>query len=155
MKSKKGISPLIATVLLIGFTVALAAVIMTWGLDYIKKITSGTERTTEEQLKCARDLDFEIIPNCPNNQIEVDALKSKVDIAEMLLRIRYLDGLLVSVPYNQTIQMTQLVSIDISQYTSQPLTNAVSIDALASIKLRTGEIIPCSAAAKRDMSIVC
>ena len=28
---KKGISPLIATVLILGFTVALAAVIMTWG----------------------------------------------------------------------------------------------------------------------------
>ena len=28
--NKKGISPLIATVLLIGFTVALAAVVITW-----------------------------------------------------------------------------------------------------------------------------
>ena len=32
MMNKKGISPLIATVLLIGFAVALAAVVMTWGL---------------------------------------------------------------------------------------------------------------------------
>lgn len=30
----KGISPLIATVLLLGFTVALAAIIMTWGKSF-------------------------------------------------------------------------------------------------------------------------
>ena len=36
--NKKGISPLIATVLILGFTVALAAIIMTWGTDFTKKI---------------------------------------------------------------------------------------------------------------------
>jgi flagellin-like protein len=35
--NKKGISPLIATVLIIGFTVALAAIIMTWGTTFSDK----------------------------------------------------------------------------------------------------------------------
>ena len=35
---KRGISPLIATVLIIGFTVALAAVIITWGGRFILRL---------------------------------------------------------------------------------------------------------------------
>ncbi len=57
---KKGISPLIATVLLIGFSVALAAVVITWGLDYVKGTTADVGQKTEEALKCATQLDFEI-----------------------------------------------------------------------------------------------
>ncbi len=63
--NKKGISPLIATVLLIGFTVALAGVVITWGGGFIKNITSSTEERTESTLACAGDLNFEITKvNC-------------------------------------------------------------------------------------------
>jgi len=41
--NKKGISPLVATVLIIGFTVALAAVIMVWGQDFITGMVERTE----------------------------------------------------------------------------------------------------------------
>ena len=58
--NKKGISPLIATVLLIGFTVALAGIVITWGSNFVKNITSGTEERTESTLACAGDLNFEI-----------------------------------------------------------------------------------------------
>ena len=61
---KKGISPLIATILIIGFTVALAAVIMTWGQSFTKSITKGTESTTNEQLACANDVKFNIGDAC-------------------------------------------------------------------------------------------
>lgn len=60
MINKKGISPLIATVLIIGFTVALAAVIMVWGSDFIKGTTDDVAKTTEMQLACT-NADFEII----------------------------------------------------------------------------------------------
>lgn len=60
MKQKKGISPLIATVLILGFTVALAAIIMVWG----QRFTTGTMKTTEEtsnlQMACATDVDFDM-----------------------------------------------------------------------------------------------
>ena len=36
MRDKKGISPLIATVLVIGFTIVLAALVLTWGQDLFK-----------------------------------------------------------------------------------------------------------------------
>ena len=56
---KKGISDLIATVLLIGFTVALAAIIITWGGRFIEDVTEQTSQRTDIALKCSR-LDFNI-----------------------------------------------------------------------------------------------
>ena len=64
MRNKKGISPLIATVLLIGFTVALAGIVITWGSNFVKNITSGTEERTESTLACAGDLNFDrLVPS--------------------------------------------------------------------------------------------
>ncbi len=64
MKKKRGISPLIATVLILGFTVALAAIIMVWG----QRFTLGMQQTTEEeankQMKCATEVDFAIKDVC-------------------------------------------------------------------------------------------
>ncbi len=57
--NKKGVSPLIATVLIIGFTIALAALIMTWGTSFIKKTQQDVETGAEAQLQCAR-VDLEI-----------------------------------------------------------------------------------------------
>lgn len=48
LKSKRGISPLIATVLLIVFSVALGAVVMSWGESYIEEkaeFVSGAQET--------------------------------------------------------------------------------------------------------------
>ena len=55
---------MIATILIIGFTVALAAVIMTWGQSFVKLISEGTEASTNEQLVCANEVLFEIQDAC-------------------------------------------------------------------------------------------
>lgn len=60
----KGISPLIATVLIIGFTVALAAVILTWGTSFTKSISKSTEETADIQLTCAQDVQFDVKAAC-------------------------------------------------------------------------------------------
>jgi len=46
MKNKQGVSPLIATVLIIGFTIALAAVVMIWGETFLNEIDTLEDRTT-------------------------------------------------------------------------------------------------------------
>ena len=38
-KNKKGISPLIATVIIIGLTIVLAALVVTFGTNLVKKTT--------------------------------------------------------------------------------------------------------------------
>ena len=62
--NKRGISPLIATVLIIGFTVALAAVIMTWGQSFTKGVQEQTEETSTQQITCAQDVMFDLQSVC-------------------------------------------------------------------------------------------
>ncbi len=64
MRKKKGISPLIATVLILGFTVALAAVIMVWGNRFTTTIQKNTEETATTTLSCATDVDLKIVRVC-------------------------------------------------------------------------------------------
>ncbi len=61
---KKGISPLIATVLIIGFTVALAAIIITWSTSFTKKMQEQTEETANLQIICATDVVYGIKSVC-------------------------------------------------------------------------------------------
>jgi flagellin-like protein len=88
---KKGISPLIATVLIIGFTVALAAMVMTWGSGFIKKTTEQTEESTSIALKCASDLAFEISRvTCDDTKHLKSAMvenRGKLDITSVKFRI--------------------------------------------------------------------
>ena len=56
MKSKKAISPLIATVLIIGFTIVLAAVVIQWGSQLVDQLKGQTQTTTELSLACSSGL---------------------------------------------------------------------------------------------------
>lgn len=68
MRSKRGISPLIATVLLIAFAVALGAVVMNWGKEKIETKINKTETTiidAEARLCDKVQLDIETINKIP------------------------------------------------------------------------------------------
>lgn len=86
-RNKQGMSPLIATVLLIGFTVALAAVVMTWGLDYVRSTTNDVTSKTDQALRCATELEFEIVEvDCQTNQIRVQN-NGAIDIANLSILV--------------------------------------------------------------------
>ena len=52
IKNKKGISPLIATVLIIGFTIVLAALVITWGTNLFKNAQQRTGESADLNLAC-------------------------------------------------------------------------------------------------------
>lgn len=54
--TKKGISPLIATVLIIGFTIVIAALVITWGTNLFKKTQQQTGELSEINLACTEVL---------------------------------------------------------------------------------------------------
>lgn len=49
---KRGISPLIATILLIGFAIAIAAVVFTWGRGYVTETAEKEGSLSQAQLEC-------------------------------------------------------------------------------------------------------
>ncbi|NOQ55369.1 MAG: hypothetical protein GQ477_01040 [Nanohaloarchaea archaeon] len=55
-KRRKGISPLIAVVLLIVFTVAISTIIIGWMNDYTKKTTSDASKNTDVVVACAKQM---------------------------------------------------------------------------------------------------
>ena len=57
---KRGISPLIATVLLIGFTITIAAAIMMWAGDYIKERAEKEGIRGEAQSECITSVDVKL-----------------------------------------------------------------------------------------------
>ena len=50
--SKKGISPLVATVLLVAFSVALGALVMSWGQEYIEEKAEFVQGMQEVKSGC-------------------------------------------------------------------------------------------------------
>ena len=60
-KDKKGISPLIATVLVIGFTIVLAALVITWGTKLFKTTVSETETAAKFSQACSAGLKVEVV----------------------------------------------------------------------------------------------
>lgn len=61
INNKRAVSPLIATVLLIAFAVALGAVVMNWGKGYIEDQTLDTEEKSKVETQCSLDVDLELL----------------------------------------------------------------------------------------------
>jgi len=59
-KNKKGISPLIATVLLIGFTIVLAALVMRWGGTLFRETTQTTGCEAQGRIACSSQVDISV-----------------------------------------------------------------------------------------------
>ncbi len=59
--SKKGVSPLIATVLLIAFAVALGAVVMNWGRGYVEDTQDFAQQKSDSELRCSSDVKIDFI----------------------------------------------------------------------------------------------
>lgn len=81
MFRKKGISPLIATVLIIGFTVALAAIIMTWGTTFSKGMQKASEEQANIEMICSNNqqVNFLIDAACYVEDTALDTIKITID----------------------------------------------------------------------------
>lgn len=88
--SKKGISPLIATVLIIGFTIVLAALVMQWGGGLFKSVQEQTGKTSEFKIVCSSRLSGLDI-NAKGADVTIDN-KNDYDIAGFMIRRYSVDG---------------------------------------------------------------
>ena len=69
IRSRKAVSPLIATVLLIAFAVALGAVVMNWGRSYVEDTAAFAKEKSSTEIKCSMDIRTEILRIGENTQI--------------------------------------------------------------------------------------
>ncbi|MBU3940494.1 MAG: hypothetical protein KKH88_01010 [Nanoarchaeota archaeon] len=109
MKSKKGISPLIATVLLIGFTIVLAALVMRWGGQFFRQQTDVVGCESEGQIQCTSGVDL-VIENVLGgvNETTINVLNNgNYDIGEIQYVVLDANG----VTLNSTRDITGITSL--------------------------------------------
>ncbi|HLC55858.1 MAG TPA: archaellin/type IV pilin N-terminal domain-containing protein [Candidatus Nanoarchaeia archaeon] len=58
--NEKGLSPLIATVLLIGFAIAIAILIWFWYGNFVKNQAEKEKSLTEGKLACSQEVNFQV-----------------------------------------------------------------------------------------------
>lgn len=86
---KKGISPLIATVLIIGLVIVIASIIMIFGKEFVEKSTQRVDVQAEEKTICLEDVSFEIRSACYLNPSRLKVLvfnTGKKDIKKFYTR---------------------------------------------------------------------
>lgn len=77
--SRKAVSPLIATVLLIAFAVALGAVVMNWGRGYVDDTTAFATEKSNKEIKCSMDISMKFIEFNDVKQICLDNLTNTIN----------------------------------------------------------------------------
>jgi flagellin-like protein len=78
MMKKRGISPLIATVLLIGFVVASAAVAFIWTRGFVGEIQEKRGAEAGAQLSCSTDIQI-TVRDVESNLVIVENQREKID----------------------------------------------------------------------------
>jgi len=86
---KKGISPLIATVLLISFTVVLIVLVVIWGKNYIAEKAEKEGTLSQLRLKCVSDVRIKVV-DVRKDAVDLENLGS-VDIESFNFRAK-VDG---------------------------------------------------------------
>ena len=124
MKSKKGVSPLIATVLLIAFAVALGAVVMNWGRGYIQETVDFAGEKSDTEIDCSLDVGLKLVEInnirkfCYSNLTNLTVLLENGPTKQIAgLRFRFIstsDNINQS-DYNVTIGKAQTVKVVVNQ----------------------------------------
>ncbi len=78
---KRGVSPLIATVLIIAVTVSVAVFFMNFTTGFMRERTIDVEETTKQQLFCTSGINFDFECNCIDNNWDGYAESCSYDIS--------------------------------------------------------------------------
>ena len=76
---KRAVSPLIATVLLIAFAVALGAVVMSWGRSYVEDQIDISSGSSAVQFICSQDVKIEVSKIRGEPQLCYDSTSGRID----------------------------------------------------------------------------
>ena|SRR3989338_339870 len=110
LKSKRGVSPLIATVLLIAFAVALGAVVMNWGRTYVEDTAKFAREKSDIEIKCSSDvkLAFLKIKDVKHICYFIDASNVKVNFTVENIGKLDIFGLQVTVVGDKEVNTTEI-----------------------------------------------
>mgnify|MGYP001613754641 CR=1 FL=1 len=160
---KRGLSPLIATVLLIGITISLAALVMVWGQQLFKQTTEETSRSAQGEITCISKIEVNILnasceddalnPAGPGNSGRIDIIvdnKNEEPVHGLIVRLYGLGGPKTiqlsaagSYPFPLDAFNTITYTLD---YTTTPLvlTQLTKVEVIPQIRLDDGSLKACA-----------
>ncbi len=97
IKDKRGISPLIATVLMIAFAVALGAVVMNWGRAYVEDTAADASHTSDTRIMCSQNVNLRLAQIGGSPQICYDEGDDEVRVTLQNVGSMDLEGIIFNV----------------------------------------------------------
>ena len=112
--TKKGISPLIATVLLIGFAIALAAIVFKWGGGFTKDLSKQTSYELASGIQCTKTVNLMIEQSCIlGNKVRIKTTnKADGSLAGAIIRIINTQNQIKQTDLNIIVNPFQTVNFD-------------------------------------------
>src|SRR3989344_1037796 len=152
--TKRGISPLIATVLIIGFTIVLAALVIQWGGGLFKGVQERTGATAELSEKCATqltNLEIERPTKSPDEVFVTIDNKNNLDIQKFDFRLYKNDDSVETIAEASVVPSTgdmSLKRLERKKYTLSPDGGADTVNKLGIFPYvtleSTGEVLRCT-----------
>jgi len=148
--NKKGISPMIATVLLIGFVISIILLILLWGKDYIEELAEKRGALAEKQQECTK-IQFDVLKACWRGSAEIDVgteaeivLRNKVDVDIHKFIFRAVGG--IGEPIERYGKNAKLGGLETKEYKNLQFAEAdvKNIDVIPHLKVALGHYVPCS-----------
>jgi flagellin-like protein len=144
---KRGISPLIATVILIGFVIAVAAVIFFWGKSYIVETAQKEGALSETKLKC-NDVKFEVLSDATeifSGNLELEN-KGGVEISGFKVRSENIAGGATLMDLSGKEAILALYGTAMFSLDSTGIDTSSAFDIIPMLKPegRGAQLIPCS-----------
>ncbi len=161
IRNKRGISEIVATVLLIALTIIVAVIIFTWGTFFVSQTTEEVQETSSRNIACT-DVRFEILSvSCSDGKVNIGnftgfVVENKIDkdISSFIVRVRN-NSLNVLDPDVQTmLQKFGIVNIN---YGFEANINSILyptlVEVIPKITLEDGREVTCSAALE-DFNVI-
>lgn len=148
--SKQGISPLIATVLIIAFTVALAVIVINWGTSFTRDLQDNTGSSADFEITCAQDVVFSVKNACVKSdgslRITVANDGSKA-LDQVIVRTTSVNGA-ASQQYTTAVTTPPVVGafaqVDVSVPSGSYPTQPAKVEVIPYVTVGNGDSEPCS-----------
>ena len=139
--NKKGISPLIATVLLIGFVIAVILLIVLWGKNYIEELAEKRGALAEKQQECLQ-VELDVLKACWAGTEADIVVRNKADVPIHKFVFRAIGKTGEPVEVREPLGGLETKSYNFQFSTDVGVVNNIEI--IPHLKVALGHYVPCS-----------
>lgn len=148
--TKKGVSPLVATTMLVGFTVAVVAMVVVWSRGYIEERAAKEEALANTKLKC-ETVKFTVEEACPTgDQLDIK-LKNLANqqIDSWILRIKGKNGNVQATEQGLVVKGLETKELNLGSESFSASYETIgegidSVEVIPAIKAGRNKYVPCS-----------